>query len=155
VTDSQGVRPLADTASKLGVTLTHPLIDVVDDYARALPIVAAHVVQADPTVVYWVSGSSLVRIESGASKQLDGGRTATHAVGAVRSLANVVHADVEADAVSEPGGAIWTVYRTVKVQFEDTTLEFPDPLSLPLDNNDKRRQVRLFLDALLKAIDAR
>jgi hypothetical protein len=152
------VEPLADTAARLGATVPNAVLEIVDDYARALPIEAAQVVYTgkESVRVYWVSGSSLVVIETGAEQPTGDGQVVLPATGAVRSLAERVHAEIQAQAVAEPGGYSRTVYRTVKLHFENAApIELPDPLSLPLDNENKRQQVQALLDAVLNAIDAR
>ncbi len=60
------IEPLAETATKLGVSLKRPLIDLVHEYSDALPITAAHVVETGQRTCrfYWVSGSSLVVLET-------------------------------------------------------------------------------------------
>ena len=148
------LEPLADTSAKLGMTISRPLLDIVNDYAQSLPIVAAHVAPtgAKSFAVYWVSGSSLVMIEGG-DFQNENGLAVGHTTGWVRSLSGV-RADVEGAAMAELDLKNWTAYRTVKVQFENKALELPDQRSLPLDNDAKRSQVKAFLDAVLKAIAA-
>jgi hypothetical protein len=63
-----------------------------------------------------------------------------------------VLADIEGQAVDEPGGG-YTVYRSVKIHFDDETVKLPDDRILPLDTKEERKEVGTFLDALLAAID--
>jgi len=116
------LEPLADISAKLGVTISRPLLDIVNDYAQSLPIVAAHVAPtgAKSFAVYWVSGSSLVMIEGG-DFQNENGLAVGHTTGWVRSLSGV-RADVEGAAMAELDLKNWTVYRTVNVQFENEAL---------------------------------
>lgn len=149
------LEPLADTSAKLGISLPRPWPDVVKEYADAFPIVAAHAMYVTGSyVIYWVSGTSLVRIETGdqvEDAETGSIRTTGHATGRVWPLSDVP-AEISAKAVSEPGGQVWTVYRTVKLRLDDAEIELPDPRSLPLDNEDKRNQVKAFLDAVLRAL---
>jgi hypothetical protein len=71
------IEPQADTAARLAVNVSipKPLLLILTEYARALPIEAAHAVRTDneSILVYWVSGSSLVSIESRTKQPLEGG----------------------------------------------------------------------------------
>lgn len=70
------VEPVTDTAARLGATVPKAVLEIVDDYARALPIEVAHVVYTgkESVRVYPVSGSSLVVIETGAEQPTGDGR---------------------------------------------------------------------------------
>ncbi|WP_139331469.1 hypothetical protein [Mycobacterium sp. IS-1264] len=146
--------PLADTASKLGVTVPRPLLDVVHEYADGLPITAAHVVQTGTRTFrfYWVSGLSLVVLESQEVEKEDAGFV-IRAAGQVRPIKSA-RLDLEVTALQAPAPVQdWTLIRTLRLTFdgEAEPMTLPDPLSLPLDSEPKRDQVNSLLDAVLQA----
>lgn len=151
------IEPLGETATKLGASLRRPLIDIVHDYSGALPITAAHVVQTGKRTCrfYWVSGSSLVVLETQEPEHEEVGFV-VKATGNVRQIKSAV-LNVETTAVKDRSGfEDWALARTVRLGFDDDPepTVLPDPLSLPLDTEDKRRQVKNFLDAVLQAYTA-
>lgn len=148
--------PLADSAVRLGAPdLPRPVIDMVQGYARSLPVTAGHVVETGQRTyrIYWVSGSSLVTLETGKVEQGAFGFV-IQGRGSVRDLRSAA-VDLEVIANDEARSQGWSVVRRVSVTLSDSaeSLTFPDP-GYRLDDQGRRESADAFLDALLIGVTA-
>ncbi|MBI3217594.1 MAG: hypothetical protein HYZ38_27600 [Mycobacterium sp.] len=153
------LEPLSTTSVALGAVLPRPALDVVHEYAKALPIEGGgHAIQTGKRTyrAYWVSGSSLVIVDTEEIEHdSEQGRWSTGAHGSVLSLKSA-RVEIEVSGLTEPqaGPDDWRWQRTLKLglQGHPEPITLPDPKSLPLDNKGKRDQVNALLDAVLKVV---
>jgi hypothetical protein len=148
--------PLTETANRLNAPVNKEFVKIISEYERGLPITAAHVVE-DKTItrVYWVSGGSLVTLNCTLEVVGDSNVVqAALATGRVRSLASAERVDIGA-VLRGIGPVRGDVARTVTLHFDgEEPVIFPDPAA-SLADEIHRERVTKFLDALLRALDAR